>query len=275
MEQEVNVSFKQMPTGLDNFHVGVKDIAVYLTMRQFENWKTHGTYVTIDKLSQVSGLSKGTIRKCIKNLILDEYLILIKRPGLSNEYKFNKTLNFEGFSDEFINNPGLTPGLKGYLAIIQPYMNTSDGQYGVIGMRDLDLAKRTHLSRKTIYTYNRQLQELGFMVNGKSHLPDIIENSGCKGNVKIYDPKSYGQAIIFALRNHEERLNDIQDEQQIQRKTIEDLTAEIRDLKRRQAVSDLKNQKLHEQNAELLKTNKKLYDALNIDLYRKQNNIDL
>ena len=37
---------------------------------------------------------------------------------MSNEYKFNKTVNFEGFSDEFINNPNLTPELKGYLAMI-------------------------------------------------------------------------------------------------------------------------------------------------------------
>ena len=37
MEKETKISFKQLPSNLDNFHVGVKDIAVYLTMRQFEN----------------------------------------------------------------------------------------------------------------------------------------------------------------------------------------------------------------------------------------------
>lgn len=111
MEQKTNISFKQLPSNLDNFHIGV---AVFLAMRQFENWETHSTYVSIDKLAEKCGLTKNTVRKCIKNLILDEYLILIKRPGLSNEYKFNKTVNFEGFSDEFINNPDL----KGYLAMI-------------------------------------------------------------------------------------------------------------------------------------------------------------
>lgn len=86
MEQKEKVSFKQLPSNLDNFHVRVRDVAVYLTMRQFENWETHSTYVSIDKLAEKCGLTKNTIRKCIKNLILDEYLILIKRPGLSNEY---------------------------------------------------------------------------------------------------------------------------------------------------------------------------------------------
>lgn len=112
-------------------------------------------------------------------------------------------------------------------------MNTSDG---VIGMRDL--AKLTHLTRKTISIYNNQLQDLGFMVNGRGRVPDILENGGCKNNVKIYDPRSYGQAVLFALRNHEDRLNDIQDEQ---RKDIEELTAEIKNLKLQQAISDLRS----------------------------------
>lgn len=72
-------------------------------------------------------------------------------------------------------------------------MNTSDGQYGVIGMRDL--AKLTHLTRKTISIYNNQLQDLGFMVNGRGTMPDVLESGGCKSNVKIYDPRSYGQAV--------------------------------------------------------------------------------
>lgn len=46
MEQKEKISFKQLPSNLDNFHVGVRDVAVYLTMRQFENWETHSTYVS-------------------------------------------------------------------------------------------------------------------------------------------------------------------------------------------------------------------------------------
>lgn len=145
-------------------------------------------------------------------------------------------------------------------------MNTSDG---VIGMRDL--AKLTHLTRKTISIYNNQLQDLGFMVNGRGRVPDILENGGCKNNVKIYDPRSYGQAV--ALRNHEDRLNDIQDEQENQRKDIEELTAEIKNPKLQQAISDQRAQKLHDENKELLKTNKRLYDALNLKLYRDQHKV--
>lgn len=181
---------------------------------------------------------------------------------MSNEYKFNKTVNFEGFSDEFINNPDLTPELKGYLAMIYEYIRWSVWHY-----RDADLAKLTHLTRRTILTYNNQLQDLGFMVNGRGTMPDVLENGGCKSNVKIYDPRSYGQAVVFVLQS---RLNDIQDEQ---RKNIEELTAEIKNLKRQQAISEQRSQKLHDENKELLKTNKRLYDALK--LYRDQHKVTL
>lgn len=146
-------------------------------------------------------------------------------------------------------------------------MNTSDGQYGVIGMRDADLAKLTHLTRKTISIYNKQLRDLGFMVNGRGRVPDILENGGCKNNVKIYDPRSYGQAVLFALRN------DSMISKTSQRKDIEELTAEIKNLKLQQAISDQRAQKLHDENKELLKTNKRLYDALNLKLYRDQHKV--
>lgn len=111
------------------------------------------------------------------------------------------------------------------------------------------------------------------MVNGRGTMPDVLESGGCKSNVKIYDPRSYGQAVVFVLRNHEDRLNDIQDEQESQRKNIEELTAEIKNLKLQQAISDQRAQKLHDENKELVKTNKRLYDALNLKLYRDQHKV--
>lgn len=69
-------------------------------------------------------------------------------------------------------------------------MNTSDGERGIITLRDMDIANLTHMSRQSIYNYNRELQDKGYLVIGNSNLPDNIENSGCK--VKVYDPRAYG-----------------------------------------------------------------------------------
>lgn len=79
--------------------------------------------------------------------------------------------------------------------------------------------------------------------------------------------------MVRLWRNHEDRLNDIQDEQESQRKNIEELTAEIKNLKLQQAISDQRAQKLHDENKELVKTNKRLYDALNLKLYRDQHKV--
>lgn len=56
----------------------------------------------------------------------------------------------------------------------------------------MDIASLTHMSRQSIYNYNRELQDKGYLVIGNSNLPDNIENSGCKSKVKVYDPRAYG-----------------------------------------------------------------------------------
>lgn len=260
--EEKYESFKQMPSDLDNFNVRTKDIAVYLTMRQYENWQTHTTHVSVNTLSKKMGLGKSTIRKCIKNLVNDGYLSMKKIPGSSNEYAFNKTEKFEGFSDKFINNPDLTPDQKGYLAIIQQYMNTSDGERGIITLRDMDIANLTHMSRQSIYNYNRELQDKGYLVIGNSNLPDNIENSGCKSKVKVYDPKAYGQAILFTLRDHENRITDVEDNMRI-------LVAKVENLERQQQIKDQQIDNLRKENISGKKTIRNLTNALNLKLQRQ------
>lgn len=50
--EEKHESFKQMPSDFDNFNVCTKDIAVYLTMCQYENWQTHTIHISVDTLSK-------------------------------------------------------------------------------------------------------------------------------------------------------------------------------------------------------------------------------
>ena len=269
MEGIKKQSFKQMPVGLDNFNVRAKDIAVYLTMRQYENWKDHTTFVSMQTLADRMGLNKKTIKKCIDNLISDGYLSVIKSPGIPNKYKFEKTESFEGFSDEFINNNDLTPDQKGYLAIVQQYMNTSDGETGVVSLRDLDLAKLTHMSTRTIYSYNKDLENKGYLTIGYTSTPDHIEEGGCKHRVKVYDPKSYGQAILFALRNHESRLSDVEDKQQEQERILNTLALKVQQLEKQQVIKDNQIKALHDENIASKKTIRNLQNALNLKLEKQ------
>ena len=141
-------------------------------------------------------------------------------------------------------------------------MNTSDGERGSITLRDMDIANLTHMSRQSIYNYNRELQDKGYLVIGNSNLPDNIENSGCKSKVKVYDPKAYGQAILFTLRDHENRITDVEDNMRI-------LVAKVENLERQQQIKDQQIDNLRKENISGKKTIRNLTNALNLKLQRQ------
>lgn len=141
-------------------------------------------------------------------------------------------------------------------------MNTSDGERGIITLRDMDIANLTHMSSRSIYNYNRELQDKGYLVIGNSNLPDNIENSGCKSKVKVYDPKAYGQAILFTLRDHEDRITDVEDNMRI-------LAAKVENLERQQQIKDQQIDNLRKENISGKKTIRNLTNALNLKLQRQ------
>lgn len=116
---ETETKFQKLPNGMQNFHVGVRDITVYLFLRSHEDYDTHSTFVSLDTIAKETGISKPTVIKCIKNLILDNYITVEKRNNKSNIYHFVDPGRFERFSQEFLNNQDLTIEEKGYLAIVQ------------------------------------------------------------------------------------------------------------------------------------------------------------
>lgn len=85
---ETETKFQKLPNGMQNFHVGVRDITVYLFLRSHEDYSTHSTFVTLDTIAKETGISKPTVIKCIKNLILDNYITVEKRNNKSNIYHF-------------------------------------------------------------------------------------------------------------------------------------------------------------------------------------------
>lgn len=85
---ETETKFQKLPNGMQSFHVGVRDITVYLFLRSHEDYDTHSTFVALDTIAKETGISKPTVIKCIKNLILDNYITVEKRNNKSNIYHF-------------------------------------------------------------------------------------------------------------------------------------------------------------------------------------------
>lgn len=272
---ETETKFQKLPNGMQNFHVGVRDITVYLFLRSHEDYNTHSTFVALDTIAKETGISKPTVIKCIKNLILDNYITVEKRNNKSNIYHFVDPGRFERFSQEFLNNQDLTIEEKGYLAIVQQYMRRDDGQSGIISMRDSDLSNLTRISERSIQRYNHALEEKGYLTIANSSLPDIIENSGCLRRIKCFDLAAYGQAVAFVLKNHETRINQMEARQQETDNQMSTMQEELRNLKLEQEVLRNQNKDIINENLALKKTNQQLKNALNLKLYRNEHKVVL
>lgn len=235
-----NLKHIQLPTNMTEFIIKPKDAVVYLFMRRYENWETHETFVSIAVVAERLHMGRRSVMESIERLERAGYITITKGQSNRNVYHFNEYKTFEGFSDEFLDNPNLSIEEKGYLAMIQKFMYLdSQNENGTITMSEKELADRLGLSKRQITNYNQSLKSKGFLSCQQSRLPDYIENDGNKKPIRVYDIKAYGQAIVFLLKKHHEQ--------------IQKNTEDIEELK--QQIDHMKKQ--HEQ------TNKDLIDKIN------------
>lgn len=240
-----------------------KDAVVYLTLKKYENWQTHETFVSIATIAEKLHVGRKFVLDSIDRLVKAGYITITKGQNNRNIYHFNEYKTFQGFSDEFLDNPDLSMEEKGYLAMIQQYMRLDDGQTGKISMTDKELADHIGLSRRSITTYNTSLRNKGFLTCVDQSVPDYIESGGDKRQLKVYDIRAYGQAIVFLLKKH----ND-----QIEKNTedIEELKQQIADIKTQSQETILEMRKQYEA---LVRENALLRKAINRDYLNNDNGI--
>lgn len=240
-----------------------KDAVVYLTLKKYENWETHETFVSIATIAEKLHLSRKYILEAVDRLEKAGYIAISKGRNNRNIYHFNEYKTFQGFSDDFLDNPNLSIEEKGYLAMIQQYMRLDDGQTGKISMTDKELADHIGLSRQRINAYNTSLRNKGYLTCVNQSVPDYVEYGGDHRPLKVYDIRAYGQAIVFLLKKHEEQ--------------IEKNTEDIEDLKKQLLEIKAQNQdvirKMREQYEALVRENALLRKAINKDYLNNENGI--
>jgi Mn-dependent DtxR family transcriptional regulator len=188
--------------------INPRDILVYLVLKTHENWESHQTFISISTIARETNLTPPTVSKSLRNLERDQY-IKIDKVGRKHYYTFNPYKNFEGFSKEFLNNPNLTIGEKGYLAAIQKYMRTDDGVTGKISLTNKALAEKVNLSERSIYRYDQSLQNKNYLTIVDNKMKDL--ETGCSTKTKVFNLNDYGQEIVFILKAHHDKINEHED----------------------------------------------------------------
>lgn len=182
-----------------------KDKLVYLSIRRFMNKDTKIAFPSLQTISDVSGASIPTIRKIITKLEELDYFEISKR-GRGQQYKFNELKSFEPFSYEFLDRKDISFTAKSYLIATQEFMYKDEKDLGKVSYSDRELESKIQMSHSSINRCNKELERLGYLQIVKNESQEL--DTGCNKNTKIYHLAKLGQAIIWTLQTHEDRLND-------------------------------------------------------------------
>jgi Mn-dependent DtxR family transcriptional regulator len=182
-----------------------KDKLVYLSIRRFMNKDTKIAFPSLQTISEVSGASIPTIRKIITKLEELKYFEISKR-GRGQQYKFNELKSFEPFSYEFLDKKDISFTAKSYLVASQEFMYKDVENEGKISYSDRDMSELIRMPHSTISKCNKELEALGYLTIIKNQTLEL--DTGCNKNTKLYHLAKLGQAVIWTLQTHEDRLND-------------------------------------------------------------------
>lgn len=234
MENE-NKQHVQLPTDNENeSELEPKDLLIYLAIKRHQNKDTKEAYPSLDKISEESGASVPTVRKIIKKLI-DTGYISYRVSGRKHIYSFNPYKYFEPFSYEFLDNKDMSFTDKSYLVAAQKYMIKENG-YGKMTLTNRELSQKIHMSESTISKVQRSLEAKNILLTIDTKMRD--PETGLVKKEKIFDLSAYGQAIVFILKNHDERIADAEEDIVSLKKDMEMMKQEIMRLKKQEQKKD-------------------------------------
>lgn len=183
------------------------DLLIYLDIKRNMNNETKESFPSLETISKRTGASIPTIRKCINNLEEAGY-IEIRKEGRKNIYKFLKYKEFEPFSYEFLDNENLSFTEKAYIAASQQYMFKEDG-FGKTTYTNKELAQKINMSESSVSRCNKSLEKKEYLSIIETDVKDL--ETGLRIKEKVFYLNELGQAVIFALKNHEDRINTHED----------------------------------------------------------------
>ena len=175
--------------------ISPREQLVYAVLHSYDN-PEHKVFPSLDKLAERSQLSVPTVRASLK-ILEDAGYIKIEKKGRKNYYTFSKYLNFEPFSDEFLDNKDITPTTKAYLVAAQQFMYKDVEGLGKLSYSNRVMSEHINMPESSIRKCNKELEKKNYLT--------VIKNASL-GDTKIFNLNDLGQAIIWALQNHEERI---------------------------------------------------------------------
>jgi len=205
-----------------------KDLLVYATIKKYMNKVTKECFPSLETLTKDSGYSINTIRKSIELLVNNQY-ISIRKQGRQQIYKFSSYKNFEPFSYDFLDSD-LDNNEKAYILATQQHMITNQEKgLGKTTYTNIKLGELINMSPRKIASLDKSLENKGLLSTIKTSKKDAL--TGLMKEEKIFHLDALGQAVIWSLQNHEERIEVTENKVEQLEKQMKILLRENKNLK--------------------------------------------
>ena len=227
MQEKINKQHVQLPNNMADEGLLPKDQLIYLVIKSYNNPEKK-CHPSLDKISKLSGYSVPTIRSSIELLEKTGYIKIEKR-GRQNYYFFNEYKKFEPFSKEYIKRTDISSSTRANIIAAQQTMYTDIEGYGKISYSNRELAKILNVSEYSIRQTYKELEQKGYLTLEVNNSRD--PETGCRTTTKIIHLGELGQAVIWALKKHDDQINKNTED-------IQEIKRELEQLKKSNAEKD-------------------------------------
>lgn len=193
-----------------------KDKLIYVAIRRYMNKQTMEAFPSYATITKDTGAAAKTIKKCVDNLVKENYL-KTRKEGRKLIYTFNNKKKFEPYSYDFLDKPDLSFTEKSYIIASQQYMFKEENE-GKIEYTNKELATLIRMPEATISKCNRSLESKGYL-QGASEL------------TKRFQLRELDQLFIWKFKEQDERLNEHDKKLEILERKIAQLEEENKALK--------------------------------------------
>lgn len=181
------------------------DALVYLYLRDYFDKEREDAFPSLQKLSTNAETSVTTIRKGLKNLEDKKYIKIVK-VGRRNTYYFEKFIDFERFSKDFIHQIKLPFHIKAIYVVLQQYTFKNpageDMAFAQLSEPDEEISKKLNISVSTFRRFIRYMEEVGYVTVTPSR-----NQNGDYITVKSFDLVKLFQGFIAKVEEVEKKVS--------------------------------------------------------------------
>lgn len=222
--------FIKLPHGEENTEVTPQDLLVYVNIKRFDN-PEHACFPSIKVISELSELSDKTVQKCIRNLVNHGYITIV-RKGRSNFYYFtDKQVNFEPFTEEFLDRKSISVLLKSFLIATQQHL-IKEGDFWKTNYSQREIAEKINMPQPSVNKCYKELEAMNNLVTVKTNERD--PETGLRRYEKMISPKDLGLIVLNKIKEIGEQTEDNTKEIEAMKRDMEMMKQRIIELESKQ-----------------------------------------